>query len=109
MPADAGRKIKAGINANVKAQGQMLVPASVQRRAGIKGGDRLKFETSPGMITITSMDKPAYKPTKTELAAIRKGEAQIRSGKFVALSDLLHELDGHRRGGGAKTTRKVSR
>jgi mRNA-degrading endonuclease RelE of RelBE toxin-antitoxin system len=92
-----------------KQQDQLVVPVSVQRRAGIKSGDRLQFKASRRTITITitAVDEPGYKPTKAELAAIRKGEAQIASGRFVALPELLHELDSHRRRSGAKTTRKV--
>jgi len=92
-----------------KEQDQLIVPASVQRRAGIKSGDRLRFKASRRTITITAIEEPRYKPTKAELAAINKGEAQIARGRFVALPELLHELDSDRRGSGAKATRKVSR
>jgi predicted transcriptional regulator len=92
-----------------KEQDRLVVPISVQRRAGIKSSDRLQFKVSRRAITITAVDEPRYKPTKAELAAIRKGEAQITRGRFVVLPELLHELDSHRRGSGSKTTRKVSR
>src|ERR1700676_1511436 len=88
---------------------QLVVPASVQRRSGFKSTDRLIFRASRRTITITVVDQPRYKPTKAELAAIRKGEAQIANGQFVALPKLLHEMESHRRGSGAKATRKVSR
>lgn len=81
----------------------------MQRQAGIKSTDRLEFKASRRTITITVVEEPRYKPAKAELAAIKKGEAQIASGRFVALPELLHELDSHRRGSGAKPTRKVSR
>ena len=92
-----------------KEHDQLVVPVSVQRRAGIKSSDRLLFKASRRTITITAIDEPRYKPTKAELAAIRKGEVQIAQGQFVALPELLDELDSHRRGGGAKATRKVPR
>ncbi len=86
-----------------------MVPAKIQREAGIKGSDRLKFKASPGSITITVLNKAEHKPTKTELAAIRKGEAQIANGQFKNLTDVLHDLESHRRRVGAKKPRQVSR
>jgi hypothetical protein len=50
-----------------------------------------------------------YKPTKGELAAIRKGEAEFARGEFVTLTEFLHEMDLNRRKVGAKTGRKISR
>ena len=93
----------------VKEESGFFVPPSVQRQAGIKSGDRLKFKVSPRAITITAVDPPTYKPTKAELAAIRKGEAEIARGEYVTITDLLHDLDRHRRKSGTKATRKVSR
>ena len=104
-----GRRIRADMRSISKQRDQLVVPISVQRRAGIKSSDRLEFKASRRTITITALDEPCYKPTKAELAAIRKGEAQIANGRFVALPELLHELDSHRRGSGAKANRKVSR
>jgi predicted transcriptional regulator len=92
-----------------KERDQLIVPVSVLRQAGIKSTDRLQFKASRRTITITAVEEPRYKPAKAELAAINKGEAQIARGRFVALPELLHELDSHRRGSGAKATRKVSR
>lgn len=87
---------------------QLVVPPSVQRRAGIKPGDRLEFKISARSITITPVE-PTYKPTKSEWAAIRKGEAEIARGESVTLNELLNDLDRNRRKGGKKTTPKVSR
>jgi predicted transcriptional regulator len=55
------------------------------------------------------VEPSTYKPTRRELAAIRKGEAQIARGEYVTLTDFLHELDRPRRKGGTKAARKVSR
>jgi AbrB family looped-hinge helix DNA binding protein len=93
----------------VKTEGELVVPVSVRRRAGIKNGDRLKFDVSAGMVIITPASQPAYKPTKAELAAIRKGEAAIARGEYVSLADFLHDLDRPRRKARAKAVRKVSR
>ena len=90
----------------VKSEAELVVPASVQRQAGIKQGDRVQFRASHRTITITAVPSPTYKPTKAELAAIRKGEAEIACGEFVTLRELLHDMD-RRRKGGAKAARKV--
>ena len=66
----------------VKTNTGVVVPPSVQRQAGIKIGDRLEFKVSSGKITIIPAEKPAYKPTKSESAAIRKGEAAIARGEM---------------------------
>jgi hypothetical protein len=79
----------------------------VQCQAGIRTGDRLKFKVSAR--TITTVDESAYKPTKSELAAIRKGEGAIARGQHVSLAEFLHGLDTHRRKTGTKAGRKVSR
>src|ERR1035437_868377 len=93
----------------VKERTGLFVPPSVQRQAGIGSGDRLEFKVSPRTITITAVEPPTYKPTKAELAAIRKGEAEISRGEYVTLTGLLHDLDRHRRKSGTKATRKASR
>jgi predicted transcriptional regulator len=92
----------------VKSEAELVVPASVQRQAGIKQGDRVKFKASRRTITITALPAPTYKPTRAELAAIRKGEAEIARGEFVTLRELLHDMDRRRRKGGTKAARKVS-
>jgi len=93
----------------VKNKTNLVVPPSVQRQAGIKTGDRLEFRVSSGTITITAVESSTYKPTKSELAAIREGEAAIARGEHASLTDFLHGLDTHRRKAGTKTSRKVSR
>ena len=50
-----------------------------------------------------------YKPTKAELAAMRKGEAEIARGEFLTLAEFLHEMDLSRRKVGVKAGRKASR
>jgi len=72
----------------LKENAQLVVPPSVQRQAGIKTGDRLQFQVSPRTITITAAE-PAYKPTKAERTAIRKGEAAIARGESVSLTEFL--------------------
>ena len=52
---------------------------------------------------------PVYTPTKAELAAIRKGRAEIKRGAFVTLDQLLHDLDTHPRKPGKKRVRTSAR
>lgn len=87
----------------------LVVPPSVRRRAGIKTGDRLKFEVTAHAIVITPIEPPSYVPSKSELEAIRKGEAEIARGEYVGLNEILHGPDRPRRKRGAKTARKASR
>ncbi len=61
------------------------MPSSIQKQAGIKTGDRLLFQAFPNTITITAVSR-AYNPTKSELALIRKGEADIARGDFITLT-----------------------
>jgi hypothetical protein len=92
----------------VKAENTLVVPSSLQRKAGIKSRDRVVFTVTPRTITITAAPPQTYKPTKAELVAIRRGEAAIARGEYVSLNEFLHELDSPRRKSGAKTARKVS-
>jgi bifunctional DNA-binding transcriptional regulator/antitoxin component of YhaV-PrlF toxin-antitoxin module len=70
------------------------LPVSIRRRAGLKAGDHLEVKASPGVVTITTKGvEPAYRPTKTESAAIRKGRAAFKRGDYVTLSQLHNELD----------------
>jgi bifunctional DNA-binding transcriptional regulator/antitoxin component of YhaV-PrlF toxin-antitoxin module len=87
----------------------LVVPPSVQRLAGIRNGDRLEFKVSTRTITIVPAKPSAEKLTRSELAAIRKGQAAISRGESVSLDDFLNGLDRHHRKAGAKTGRKVSR
>ena len=52
---------------------------------------------------------PEVTPTKAELAAIRKGRAEIRAGRFVTLEQLHNELAATDRRPGAKIAGKTSR
>jgi metal-responsive CopG/Arc/MetJ family transcriptional regulator len=49
-----------------------------------------------------------YTPTKTELAAIRKGRSAFKRGEFVPLGRLHHELDAARNQTRKKGARKAS-
>ena len=92
----------------LKSNTDLVVPPSVRRQAGIKPGDQLEFKASRGAITIKAVPPRTYKATKAELAAIRKGEAEIARGEYVTLADLLHGLDRPSRKSGTKTANKIS-
>ena len=47
-------------------------------------------------------------PTRTELAAIRKGRAAFKRGEYVTLAQLHNELDAARNKPRAKRSRKAS-
>ena len=86
----------------------LVVPASVRRRAGIKAGDQVEFRVSARTITITTKKASNYRPTKSELAAIRKGETELARGESVTLDQLLQSVepnvDNRRRQVSPKTT-----
>jgi predicted transcriptional regulator len=52
---------------------------------------------------------PEVTPTKAEMAAIRRGRAEIKAGRFVTLEQLRNELALANRRPRAKGSRKVSR
>ena len=93
----------------LKNKTPLVVPASVQRQAGLKSGNRLEFKVARRTITITAAEPPKDKPTKAEWASIRKGEAAIARGQHVSLADFLRGLDPHRRKAGTKAGRNLSR
>ena len=51
----------------------------------------------------------SYAPTKAELAAIRRGRAEIKRGNYVTLERLLHDVDTEPRQASAKRIRKSTR
>ena len=52
---------------------------------------------------------PEVIPTKAELAAIRRGRAEIKAGRYTTLEQLRHEMAPTNRKPGAKSPRKASR
>jgi AbrB family looped-hinge helix DNA binding protein len=63
----------------VKEKNQLVVPPSVQRRAGIKTGDRLEFKVSGGIINIIPKLPPAddeYTPAQRRAIDAQLEEAQ---------------------------------
>lgn len=52
---------------------------------------------------------PEVIATKSELAAIRRGRAQIKRGEYVTLDQLIHDLERKRRERRPKVARKNPR
>ena len=52
---------------------------------------------------------PEVTPTRAEMAALRRGRAEIKAGRFVTLERLRNELALANREPRAKGTRKISR
>src|SRR5271165_829074 len=52
---------------------------------------------------------PVVEPTRAELAAIRRGRAEIKRGDYVSLAQLHNELEPQDSKASPKRSRKVSR
>ena len=72
----------------VKDQSQVFIPPSVQRRAGIKMGDRLEFKVSNGIITVANKNGRAndeYTPEQRRVidAELAKSDADVKAGRVL--------------------------
>ena len=70
----------------VKDLSQMLIPPSVQRKAGFKMGDRLELRVSRGIITIAAKPESAddeYTPEQRRYvdAQLAEGLADVKAGR----------------------------
>ena len=70
----------------VKDQSQLLIPPSVQRRAGIKAGDRVEFKVSGGVITIVAKPEAVddeYTPEQRRIidAELAESDADVAAGR----------------------------
>lgn len=52
---------------------------------------------------------PVYTPTKSELAAIKRGRAEFKKGNYITLDQLIHDLDNKRYQAGKPGFRKPAR
>jgi bifunctional DNA-binding transcriptional regulator/antitoxin component of YhaV-PrlF toxin-antitoxin module len=102
----------------VKSKTVLAVPTEVQRRAGIKTGDRLEFRVSGGIINIIPALPSAddeYTPEQRKIidARLAEGLADIKAGRvygpFETHEDLMNSLRSHTKKGKAKTGKRVSR
>jgi AbrB family looped-hinge helix DNA binding protein len=87
----------------VKNKNRLMIPASVQRCARIKTGDRLEFKVSGGVITIVP-ELPAandeYTPKQRRLidARLAKSEAELKAGRSFGPFDTADDMIAHMKG-----------
>jgi AbrB family looped-hinge helix DNA binding protein len=100
----------------VNKQSALAVPAEVQRRAGLKAGDRVEFKVSGRIITIIPKSPAAdddYTPEQRRIinAQLAEGLEDIRKGrvspKFDTIDKMLTSLKG--KPAREKTTRSKRR
>jgi AbrB family looped-hinge helix DNA binding protein len=81
----------------LKDKNQLVVPPSVQRRAGLKAGDRLEFKVSGGVITITPKLPSAddeYTPEQRRIidARLDKADEDIKAGRVYGPFNTAEEM-----------------
>jgi AbrB family looped-hinge helix DNA binding protein len=91
------------VTGTVKNKNRLMVPASVQRRARIKAGDRLEFKVSGGVITIipelpTADDEYTPKQRRIIDARLAKSEAELKAGRSFGPFDTADEMIAHMKG-----------
>jgi AbrB family looped-hinge helix DNA binding protein len=91
------------MSVTVKNKNRLMVPASVQRRARIKAGDRLEFKVSGGVITIipelpAADDEYTLKQRRIIDARLAKSEAELKAGRTFGPFDTADEMIAHMKG-----------
>jgi AbrB family looped-hinge helix DNA binding protein len=81
----------------LKDKNQLVIPPSVQRRAGLKAGDRLEFKVSGGVITITPKLPSAddeYTPEQRRIieSQLAEGLDDIKKGRVSRRFDTVDEM-----------------
>jgi bifunctional DNA-binding transcriptional regulator/antitoxin component of YhaV-PrlF toxin-antitoxin module len=81
----------------VKKRTDLVVPTSVQRRAGIKAGDRLEFKVSGGVITIFPKRPRAddeYTPEQRRSidARLARADEDIKHGRVYGPFNTAEEM-----------------
>jgi AbrB family looped-hinge helix DNA binding protein len=66
------------VTVTVNDRGEVMIPLSVRRRAGIRAGDKLEFTVAPRKITIVAKTEDEYTPAQrrvidAKLAKAKKG------------------------------------
>jgi len=83
----------------VKNKRPLVVPPSVQRRAGLSGGGQLEFRASGGVITITAKPPAAddeYTPKQRRIIDAQLDKAA--KGPFHGPFDTADEMIAHIKG-----------
>ena len=71
---------------------KVTIPKAARASLGLKVGEEVETLTSKDSITFRKAK--TYTPTPRELAAIRKGRAEIRKGNYYTLDEFEHWLLG---------------
>jgi len=102
----------------LKENTQLVVPPSVQRRAGIKAGDRVEFKVSAGVITIVPKPPTAddeYTPEQRRAidARLARADREIKRGHvspaFETIADFAASLKADAKKLKGKTKRTAHR
>ena len=81
----------------LKDKNQLVVPPSIQRRAGFKIGDQLEFKVSGGIVSIVPKLPSAndeYTPAQRRVidARLANSEADIKHGRVYGPFDTAEEM-----------------
>src|ERR1700736_1259157 len=81
----------------LKDKNQLLVPLSVQRRAGLKTGARLEFKVSGSVITIVPKPPPAddeYTPEQRRInnARLAKADEDTKAGRVYGPFNTAEQM-----------------
>lgn len=92
----------------VKNKSGLVVPPTVQRKAGIKVGDELEFKVSGGIIHIipklpTADDEYTPKQRAVIDAQLKEGLAELKAGKTAGPFDNADQMIAHMKGQLKKT------
>ena len=74
---------------------QVVIPKSLCKDLGLNEGDLVEVQRARGAVLIkpTTLVEPDDILTPQEAETVTKGEAEIRRGEYVTLSQLRHDLD----------------
>ena len=100
----------------LKEKKQLVAPASIQRKAGIKAGDQLEFKASRGVITILPKLPSAddeYTPEQRRIidARLAESEEDLKKGRtygpFNTAKEMIASMEKQlkKRASGKKTKR----
>ena len=94
----------------LKKSGELMVPPSVRRRAGLKAGYRLEFNTSRGVVTISRVEDE-YTPEQRVLIDARLAEAaeDVKAGRVYGPFATHEEFVASLKAEGRKLCRSARR
>ena len=96
-------------NVRIESDYKVTIPKDARDALDLKSGEEVETITRKDSITFRRVKAARfYTPTKRELAAIEKGRAEIKEGKYYSLDELHTSLAGHHRAPRAKAPRSRS-